>query len=112
MSPCRASTFAAILILGACAATTTFTSTWKAPEVQTVNPVGKTVAAMFISRDDSQRRAAEDGLAADLSARGARGVAACTILANEPGWNGDAAAVKLKEASVNGAAQLQALARA
>ena len=103
MSPCRAFTFAAVVVLGACAGTTTFTSTWKAPAVQEVNPLGKTVAAVFLSRDESQRRAAEDDLAADLTARGARGVAAYTLLANEPGWNGDAALTKLKEAGVNGA---------
>jgi len=107
MSPCRALTFTAVVVLGACASTTTFTSTWKAPDVQEVNPLGRTVAAVFFSRDESQRRAAEDDLAADLTARGARGVAAYTLLANEPSWNGDTALTKLKEAGVNGAVMMR-----
>ena len=35
---------AAVLALGACSSTT-FTSTWKAPGVSPVTPVGKTIAA-------------------------------------------------------------------
>ena len=37
----------AALSLSACAGTTTFTSTWKAPDAQKVDPVGKTVAAHY-----------------------------------------------------------------
>jgi hypothetical protein len=104
MSPGRTLSFAAVIVLTACAGTTTFTSTWKSPDIhQAVSPLGKSIAAVFITRDESQRRAAEDDLAADLTARGARGIAAHTLLANEPGWNGDAALTKLKEAGVNGA---------
>lgn len=70
---------AALLALGGCA-TTTFTSTWKAPDAKTFNPAGRTIAAVFVSDNDSNRRAAEDALARDLNARGARGVPAYTLL--------------------------------
>ena len=49
----------ATLMLTACA-TTTFTSTWKAPDAQGVDPTGKKVAAVYMSSNESSRRAAED----------------------------------------------------
>jgi hypothetical protein len=97
----RTLTIAALFCLAACA-TTTFTSTWKAPDVQAVNPAGKTVAAVFISKDESKRRAGEDALAAALSTRGAHGVPAYTILPDEAKMDSDAARAKLKEAGANG----------
>jgi hypothetical protein len=97
----RTLTFAALVCLGACA-TTTFTSKWKAPDVQAVNPAGKTVGAVFMSKDESKRRAGEDALAAALSARGAHGVPAYTILPDEAKMDPEAARAKLKEAGANG----------
>jgi hypothetical protein len=64
---------ATLLSLGACS-TTTFTSTWKAADGQTINPAGKTIAAVFVSGDERNRHAAEDALAKDLNAQGAHGV--------------------------------------
>jgi hypothetical protein len=90
-----------LLCLCACTETTTFTSTWKAPDVQAVSPVGKTVAAVFVSRDESQRRAGEDVMAADLTARGARGIAAYTILPNEDRVDAEEATARLKQAGAN-----------
>jgi hypothetical protein len=52
---------ATLLSLGACS-TTTFTSTWKAADGQTINPAGKTIAAVFVSGDERNRHAAEDAL--------------------------------------------------
>lgn len=74
----------ALVLLGACANNTTFTSTWKAPDVAAVSPVGKTVVAVFVTREEGSRRAAEDMMAADLTARGARGVPGYTILPSPP----------------------------
>jgi hypothetical protein len=93
---------AMVLSLGACVASTTFSSTWKAPDAQAVSPVGKTVAALFVTRDEGQRRAAEDILAADLTARGAHGIASYTLVPNAQ--RGDVEAVKatLKQAGVQG----------
>jgi hypothetical protein len=71
-----------LLCLAACA-TTTFTSTWKAPDGQSINPAGKTIAAVFVSGDERTRHTAEDALANDLIARGARGVPGYTLVPNE-----------------------------
>ena len=97
----RTLTLAVLVCLAACA-TTTFTSTWKSPDVQGLSPVGKTVAAVFVSKDESKRRAGEDALAAALSKRGAHGVAAYTILPDEARMDSEAARAKLKAAGANG----------
>ena len=93
---------AAALYVTACG-TTTFTSTWKAPGTAPIDPVGKTVAAVFVSRDESKRRPAEDQLAADLTAHGAKGVAAYTILPDALRGDGEAARAALRAAGCNGA---------
>jgi hypothetical protein len=91
---------AAVLALGACTSTT-FTSTWKAPDVQTISPVGKTVAAVFVTRDEGKRRSAEDTMARDLTERGAHGVAAYTLLPESVRNDPDKARAMLKDAGVN-----------
>jgi hypothetical protein len=91
---------AALLCVSACATTnTTFVSTWKAPGVHGINPLGKRIAAMVISPDPNRRRSAEVYLANDLTIRGARGVASYTILGLEPG-TADSARMRLKEAGI------------
>jgi hypothetical protein len=92
---------ATVLCLYACA-TTTFVSTWKAPDAQQVSPMGKTIAAVFVSRDESKRRVGEDALAADLTARGAHGIAAYTLLPNDQRGNVEAARERLKTAGADG----------
>jgi hypothetical protein len=91
----------AALCMSACASTTTFISTWKAPDVTAINPVGKSVVALVISRDSSQRRAAEIYLANDLINRGARAVPSYTLLGMEYPTV-DAARARFKEAGVEG----------
>ena len=68
-----------VALLAGCASTT-FSSVWKAPDVQGVSPVGKTIAAVFVSANESRRRRAEDILVADLAARGAHGIAGYSVL--------------------------------
>ena len=91
---------ATLLSLGACA-TTTFTSTWKAPDEQTINPAGKTIAAVFVSGDERNRHAAEDALAKDLNARGAHGVPGYTLLPNQIRGDAQDTLARLKEAGAN-----------
>jgi len=88
-------------LLAACTATTTFDSIWKAPNVKSVSPVGKTVVAVFVSRDISQRRAAEDEMVKDLNKRGAHGIAAYTLLPNDKGADADAARAVFKAEGAN-----------
>ncbi len=72
----------AALVLTACA-TTTFTSTWKAPDAGPIGPMtGQKVVAFVVVKNDTMRRAAEDALAAELTKRGAVGIAGYTIVAD------------------------------
>jgi hypothetical protein len=93
---------AAGVLLSACQ-TTTFTSTWKAPGTAPIDPIGKKVAAVFVSRDESQRRAGEDALAADLTQRGATGIPAYTVVPDGMRGDGEAARQRLRDAGANGA---------
>lgn len=72
--------FATLLALAACASSTTFTSTWKAPDAQPLDPKGHKVAAVFISTDESSRRVAEDVLVRKLDERGAQGIPSYTLI--------------------------------
>ena len=93
--------FGAALYLSACASNTTFTSTWKAPNAQRVDPLGKSVAALVISPDKSRQRDAEVYLANDLTTRGARGIPAYTVIGyGHPDL--DYARARFKEAGVEG----------
>ena len=91
----------ALLWLSACGSTT-FTSTWKAPDAQRVNPAGKRIAALVIYSDKKRRRDAEVYLANDLTTRGARGVAAYTLLGLDGYPTVDDARARFKEAGVEG----------
>jgi hypothetical protein len=91
---------ATLLCLGACA-TTTFTSTWKAPDGQTINPAGKTIAAVFVSGDERNRHTAEDALAKDLNARGAHGVPGYTLLPGEKSVSAADVLARMKKAGAN-----------
>ena len=88
------------LSLSACG-TTTFTSTWKAPDAHRIDPSGKIVAALVISSDARQRRSAEVYLAHELTIRGANGVAAYTLIGLEHP-NVDYAIAHFKQAGVQG----------
>jgi hypothetical protein len=92
--------WSAALCVSACG-TTTFTSTWKAPDAQRVDPVGKSIAALVISPDKKQRRDAEVYLTHELTIRGMRGVAAYTLIGlDHP--TVDYARTRFKEAGVEG----------
>jgi hypothetical protein len=88
------------LCLSACGSTT-FTSTWKAPEAQRVDPAGKTIAALVIARDKKQRRDAEVYLTHELTIRGAHAIAAYTLTGLEYPTL-DYARARFKEAGVDG----------
>ncbi len=100
---------AALLLLWGCS-TTTFTSTWKAPGAQGIEPAGKTIAALVISADLKSRKSAEVYLANDLTIRGARGIPAYTLLGTDHG-NGDYARGRLKEAGVDGVVVMRAVSK-
>jgi hypothetical protein len=91
----------AVLSISACGSTT-FTSTWKAPDAQRVDPAGKSIAALVIYGDKKRRRDAEVYLAHELTIRGARGVAAYTLLGLDGYPTVDYARARFKEAGVEG----------
>jgi len=80
--------FANQLLLAVCAlacsacASTAFESTWKSPDAKPLQLRDRRVAAVFVSRDPLLRRIAEDAMAREITARGARGVAAYTFLSD------------------------------
>ncbi len=73
-----ATVVAMVLGLLACA-TTTFDSTWRAPDARPLQLTGKKVAGLVISKNEALRRSAEDAMAREISAHGAQGVAAYTL---------------------------------
>lgn len=74
--------FVAVLAvsLSACA-TTTYTSSWKAPDAQPLGRLtGQKVVAVVMTKNTAARRAAEDALVDVLNANGASGVASYTLV--------------------------------
>jgi hypothetical protein len=70
----------ATMSVAACA-TTSFDSTWKAPEARPVGSfAGKKVVGFVLTKNEAARRAAEDALARELTARGAQGVAGYAVV--------------------------------
>ena len=70
---------AAIAILTACASSP-FYSSWQAPDAVPLQVAGSKVAAVVMMKGEGSRRAAEDALARELTARGAEGVPLYVLL--------------------------------
>jgi hypothetical protein len=71
----------ALAMTSACA-TTTYESTWKAPDAQPVVLSGQKVVAFVLTKNAASRRAAEDALAREITAGGGQGVAGYTLVAD------------------------------
>jgi hypothetical protein len=63
-------------------ATTSFQSTWKAPDAKPVVLNGQKVVAFVLTRNAATRRSAEDALAREITAGGAQGIASYTLIAD------------------------------
>lgn len=96
----RSLAFILIALSFSACSSTRFVSTWQDPEVAFGTLNGEKIATFLISDDESARRAAEDALARELTARGARGVAGYTIMSAESAKDEAIAEQKLKEAAV------------
>jgi hypothetical protein len=70
----------AVVALSGCAAG--LVSSWKAPDAEPLLLRGEKVAAVVMASDQTTRRAGEDALARELSARGAQGIPMYTLLAD------------------------------
>jgi hypothetical protein len=91
----------AVVVTGACAATT-FDTTWKAPGAAPLNFKGRKVAALVMSKDESVRYGAEDVLARELTARGAVGLPAYGLIPKELTRDQEKAKAMLDKAGVVG----------
>ena len=86
--------------LVACAATS-LVSSWKAPDAQPLKGEGSKVAVVVMTKNESTRRAAEDALARQITARGGQGMPTYTILAGSKEPDEAAAKAALDKAGVN-----------
>jgi hypothetical protein len=91
---------ATVVALGAagCATSTGFQSTWRNPEISAVRLEGQKVIALVISTQETTRRSAEDQVAAQITARGAQGIASWTILPTADMQNEERARAALTKA--------------
>jgi hypothetical protein len=96
----------AVMILGACASTS-FISTWKAPDAQPVNYQGQKIIAMVASPNQANRRAAEQSLAQELTNRGAIGVPAYSIIPDNEIKDKDKAKAAFEKTGASGAVVMQ-----
>jgi hypothetical protein len=106
--------FGAAVALGglvACASSTRFTSTWKAPEAGPLNFQGQKIAALVISPDESTRLGAEGLLARELVARGVQGIPAYNLIPPNETRNSDRARTLFNEAGIAGVVVLRAAGR-
>jgi hypothetical protein len=60
-------------------ATTSFVSTWRNPAAAPLKPEGQKVAAVVVTKNEANRRSAEDALAQAITKQGAQGVALYSI---------------------------------
>jgi hypothetical protein len=92
----------AVAILSGCASSG-FVSSWKAPDAAPLEFRGAKVAAVVMMKDEGPRRAAEDTLAKEITARGAQGVPLYTLLPNANPADKERARAALEQAGVLGA---------
>jgi hypothetical protein len=97
----RIAGLAGVLICAACASTP-FVSSRRAPNAEPLQIVGAKVAAVAMMNPVESRRAAEDAIARELTARGAVGVPMYTIYPNETPSDEPAARAALEREGFTG----------
>ena len=97
---------AAVALL-ACASNTQFVEIHKAPDAGTIHFGDGKVAAFALGVNEPTRRASEDAIARELTARGMQGVAGYTLLASTELDDREAAKAKLRQAGVEGVVALR-----
>lgn len=88
--------------LGCGASSSTFVSSWRAPDAAPLEFRGSKVAAVVMMKNPASRRAAEDTLAQEISKRGAQGVPMYTLLEDAHLGNDEATRAALEAAQVKG----------
>ena len=89
-------------VAAAACASTSFNSTWRNPAAEPGNFKGQKVAALVMSTDQSVRFGAEDALARELTARGAVGIPAYSLIPKELNQDKEKAKEFLEKANVVG----------
>ncbi|HXY42418.1 MAG TPA: hypothetical protein VEQ10_22270 [Vicinamibacteria bacterium] len=107
----RAGLAAAAALAALACASTTFNTTWKSPEAKPLNFKGKKVAALCITKDESVRYGSEDALAREITARGAVGVPAYSLIPKELTQDKDKAKEFLQKAGVAGVVAMRVAGR-
>jgi hypothetical protein len=97
-------------ILSGCSSTR-YESTWSDPSASPVTLSGQKVVAFFFGGTETTRRAAEDVLARELSARGAQGIPGYTLLPGQEPADPTAARQRLQQAGVEGAVTMRVVGR-
>jgi hypothetical protein len=100
------------LALGSAACmTTTFESTWRAVDARPVQLSGRKVVGLFVGTNPAVRKRAEDAMAREISARGADGVPAYTVLSDEEIKDQDASRAKLDGLGFSGVVVMRVVGR-
>jgi hypothetical protein len=92
---------ASTLALAGCASTT-FQSTWKAPDAGPLGFAGQKVVAMVVVPDEATRRGAEDELALELTRRGVEGLPSSAVIPPNEIKDKDKVKARLERAEVAG----------
>ena len=106
-----ASILTALALSPLACSTTTFESTWRSPEAQPLRLEGQKVVGLFLSKSPARRRRAEDAMAREISARGAQGVPAYTVLADEEVKDQEIARAKLEKLGFGGVVVMRVVGR-
>ena len=91
--------------------TTTFQSTWRSPDARPLRLAGRKVAAVVISKNGVFRHRAEDALAREISARGAQGVPAYSVLSEDDVRNQEEARAKFEKLGFSGVVVMRIVGR-
>jgi hypothetical protein len=86
---------------------TKYRTTWRASDAGSLSFVGKKVAALVISSDESLRMSSEEALVRELTARGLQGVAAYRLVPREELRNAERARPWFERASIEGVVALR-----
>jgi hypothetical protein len=101
----------AVLLAAAACSTTSFVSTWSAPEAQPLRLAGSKVAAVFMTRNSVARRNGEDAMAREITARGAQGVASYTVLSDDDVRNEEQARTTFEKLGFQGTVAMRVVGR-
>ena len=95
--------WALVVAVGALACSTTeFKSTWRDPTARPVALRAQPVAAFLITSNEATRRAGEDILARELSARGVKGIPGYQLTGEKPVRDSEALRRNLEKAGIAG----------